>query len=205
MASTSESSRFSCASCGRSFQWKPELAGKRAKCKCGATVEVPKADPAEALRAAAPEAAGPEPSVDDVFAAAEMELAAPPPPPATRPATAAAPRASAAPAAAAYAGTLPRRAKIDHTSPMETYHSRWRGVGWLLAGALLCAYAYYEFASLGRWEMEGGRHRMFVWVRLLYALGGRWGVLVILGGFGALVALLGVLAIAGKVHIEPDE
>jgi hypothetical protein len=46
---------------------------------------------------------------------------------------------------------------------------------------------------------------MFIWVRLLYAIGGRWGVLLILGGFGALVALMGVLAIAGKVHIEADE
>jgi hypothetical protein len=142
MASTPASSRFSCAACGRSFQWKPELAGKRAKCKCGAAVEIPKVDPDEALRPAPPTAvAEPEPSVDDVFAAAEMELAAPPSPPTPRASNAAAPRATAPPAAA-YAGTLPRRAKIDHTSPMETYHSRWRGVGWLLGGALLCAYAY---------------------------------------------------------------
>lgn len=33
--------KFSCPSCGRQFTWKPELAGKGARCKCGATIKVP--------------------------------------------------------------------------------------------------------------------------------------------------------------------
>lgn len=32
---------FSCDHCGRSFKWKPELAGKRAKCSCGHNLSVP--------------------------------------------------------------------------------------------------------------------------------------------------------------------
>ncbi|HSV14325.1 MAG TPA: hypothetical protein VLI90_08700 [Tepidisphaeraceae bacterium] len=35
------SDRFSCASCQRSYIWKPALAGKRVKCKCGAMMDVP--------------------------------------------------------------------------------------------------------------------------------------------------------------------
>src|SRR5688500_8558335 len=33
--------KFSCPSCGRQFTWKPELAGRSAKCKCGGTIKVP--------------------------------------------------------------------------------------------------------------------------------------------------------------------
>jgi hypothetical protein len=40
--------RFSCAACGKSFAWKPELAGKKAKCKCGKIIQVPKGAPKEA-------------------------------------------------------------------------------------------------------------------------------------------------------------
>jgi len=34
--------KFSCTGCGKSYKWKPELAGKKVKCKCGAVVAVPK-------------------------------------------------------------------------------------------------------------------------------------------------------------------
>lgn len=39
-------SAFSCGSCGKGFRWRPEIAGKKARCACGATVAVPAADPA---------------------------------------------------------------------------------------------------------------------------------------------------------------
>lgn len=32
---------FACESCQRQYAWKPELAGRKAKCKCGATIVVP--------------------------------------------------------------------------------------------------------------------------------------------------------------------
>lgn len=37
---------FACDTCGKQYRWKPELAGKRAKCKCGAVVDCPASDPA---------------------------------------------------------------------------------------------------------------------------------------------------------------
>lgn len=42
---------FSCDSCGKTYPWKAELAGKKAKCKCGAVLNIP-AQP-QAARAAA--------------------------------------------------------------------------------------------------------------------------------------------------------
>src|SRR5258705_11678 len=42
---------FSCDSCGKQSPWKRELAGKKARCKCGAVLSVP-AQP-QAARAAA--------------------------------------------------------------------------------------------------------------------------------------------------------
>jgi hypothetical protein len=40
--------RFSCGACGKTYAWKPELAGRRVKCKCGQPVSVPADDPATA-------------------------------------------------------------------------------------------------------------------------------------------------------------
>lgn len=33
--------QFLCEGCGRSYRWKPELAGKRVKCKCGQVMTAP--------------------------------------------------------------------------------------------------------------------------------------------------------------------
>ena len=41
------SAMFSCDACNRQFRWKPELAGKRVKCKCSAVVVVPENAPSE--------------------------------------------------------------------------------------------------------------------------------------------------------------
>ena len=38
--------KFSCNACGKSYGWKPELAGRQAKCKCGQVMTVPAEPPA---------------------------------------------------------------------------------------------------------------------------------------------------------------
>jgi hypothetical protein len=38
--------KFRCESCAREYPWKPEQAGKRAKCKYGAVLSIPATDPA---------------------------------------------------------------------------------------------------------------------------------------------------------------
>jgi hypothetical protein len=38
--------KFSCDACGKQYSWKPELGGKRVKCKCGTPISIPASDPA---------------------------------------------------------------------------------------------------------------------------------------------------------------
>jgi hypothetical protein len=46
--------KFSCAACGKQYAWKPQLAGKKAKCACGAAIVVPHATVAPPIPAPAP-------------------------------------------------------------------------------------------------------------------------------------------------------
>ena len=58
-ATTTTEPKFNCSTCGKEYRWKPELAGKKAKCKCGNVIPVPTKSPA-----AAPAAARPAPKPD---------------------------------------------------------------------------------------------------------------------------------------------
>lgn len=55
--STQAAAGFTCTQCGKQYRWKPELAGKKVKCKCGGVMHVPvdastpKPKPAPAPRA----------------------------------------------------------------------------------------------------------------------------------------------------------
>jgi hypothetical protein len=42
---TVDQGKFSCGKCGKSYKWKPELAGKKVKCKCGNVMAAPKEEP----------------------------------------------------------------------------------------------------------------------------------------------------------------
>ena len=60
MEDVAQQGKFSCGGCGKTYKWKPELAGKKAKCKCGHVMSVPKE--------LAPEEDG---GLDDLYALAE--------------------------------------------------------------------------------------------------------------------------------------
>lgn len=45
---TAAEEKFACPSCGRKFAWRPQIAGKAAKCKCGSAVQVPAEAPSAA-------------------------------------------------------------------------------------------------------------------------------------------------------------
>jgi hypothetical protein len=65
---TTTAGKFSCDACQKRYAWKPELAGKRVKCKCGGVITVPGTDPA--APPPEPEDALP-PNFDDLYALAE--------------------------------------------------------------------------------------------------------------------------------------
>src|SRR5689334_13399139 len=45
MPITTTDVKFNCPNCRREYRWKPELAGKQAKCKCGTLIKVPRTPP----------------------------------------------------------------------------------------------------------------------------------------------------------------
>jgi hypothetical protein len=59
MSATTEP-KIVCGGCQKQYKWKPELAGKKVKCKCGTVVPVPAGQPV-----------APEPAEDDLYALAE--------------------------------------------------------------------------------------------------------------------------------------
>src|SRR5687768_15576488 len=56
---TTLSARVACTACGKQHRWRAELAGKKARCPCGAAVAMPAQPPAEAAEAAVSTNAGP--------------------------------------------------------------------------------------------------------------------------------------------------
>src|SRR5215213_5722809 len=68
MPVTTKEVKFNCANCRREYRWKPELAGKQARCKCGTVMTVPKTPPAPP--APREDEAG---GIDDLYALAQEE------------------------------------------------------------------------------------------------------------------------------------
>ena len=62
-----EEAKFSCQSCGAKYRWKPELAGKKVKCKCGTVMTVSAKPPGSERR----QAASDEPDLDALYDLAE--------------------------------------------------------------------------------------------------------------------------------------
>jgi hypothetical protein len=80
MPVTTTEPKFNCSTCGKEYRWKPELAGKKAKCKCGSVIAVPTKAPAAASPAGAKPAARPAPrpaeqeaDLDGLYALAQEE------------------------------------------------------------------------------------------------------------------------------------
>jgi len=71
MPVTSAEPKFNCSKCGKEYRWKPELAGKKAKCKCGNVVPIPAKPPAAARPA--PKPASEDADLDGLYALAQEE------------------------------------------------------------------------------------------------------------------------------------
>ncbi|MFT3879846.1 MAG: hypothetical protein QM703_09320 [Gemmatales bacterium] len=80
------------------------------------------------------------------------------------------------------------------TAPPEK-DSPWATLGW---GAFLVAVGVGLFFYFGHLEQEGGNVRMNAIVLLVYNFLGRFGVLGVFGGIGALMVLFGIKGIAQR-------
>lgn len=190
-----------CASCGKEYRWKPELAGKRAKCKCGGVVSFPKADPVAA--AAPPPPPPPPPDLPEGFEDFGVAEDAPPPPPpppipGRRPAAAAAPVATG--------GFKDSTAKASSGS--GGFRWNWKAALNVLFGLGIIGFGVIEYLSISQTEAAGeevvfGRRNR--WLRTVYAIGGKWGVL----GFFVVVGICliggGVLRMMGKIGHSDSE
>src|SRR4051812_48229862 len=65
---TIDQGKFTCQSCGKSYRWKPEFAGKKVKCKCGTVMTAPKSPP---RAAPPPPPAADGPDLDALYALAD--------------------------------------------------------------------------------------------------------------------------------------
>lgn len=87
--------------------------------------------------------------------------------------------------------------KQNETPPQEAppKESPWSTLGW---GAFLLAVGVGLFFYFGHLEQEGGNVRMNAIVLLVYNFLGRFGVLGVFGGIGALMMLFGIKGIMQK-------
>ncbi len=73
--------------------------------------------------------------------------------------------------------------------PEEKPDSPWVSVGW---GLFLIAVGVGLYFLFNYWEQEGGRMKMNAIVLLIYNFLGKWGVLGVFGGLGAILTLVGI-------------
>ena len=155
--SDASGTRFTCDGCGRTYAWKPQLAGKRVKCKCGATMTVPEA---ETLAEAEPDF-----DADALYALADAEAAAAENAPSQhrvveRSAPSASPKASAAPSgvprshaalAVGYQRGPTARELERGSSTVDMARDLYVPLG-LFVGGLIVYVSYYAIA----YQLRGG-------------------------------------------------
>ena len=188
--------KVTCA-CGKQYAWKPELAGKRAKCKCGNVVSFPAQRPGEDE---APEGFG---DMD------EIPMAPPPPPPPM--AGGGAPPPPPPPVAGTRGtiarGTMPKsggRAQQQSSGFQFSGKALWN----LIIGVGLIGFGIFEYISLSGMEAEGRTPRFgrrSGWLRLMYTIGGKWGVLAFFALIGLGLIAFAVLVMLGKKSYDDSE
>lgn len=166
--------KLTCA-CGKQYSWKPELAGKRAKCKCGQVVAFPAQDPS------LPEL----PPVPEGFedAATGVDVPPPPPPPPVTPV---------------------RGGITDSTGGggRTGFHFNWRAALTVLGGLAIAAFGVFQYVDITRKEQAGSRvtfrGRKGGIISLLYGIGGKWAVVGLFVLIGGAMVVGGVVVMVGK-------
>lgn len=161
--------RFACE-CGKTFRWRPEIAGRHAQCPCGRKLDVPKTmdEP-------------PELSIPDTFDITEEELAQ------SRPAKQAAPVIPAKTGEAIKSMSTPPAKAVSSTAKAAA-PLNWKGAVWLFVGVALClGGAVKHIVDPHDPSLDNGR-RVRAWETII-------NVVYNIGGNGAVIAAFLLLAL----------
>jgi hypothetical protein len=77
----------------------------------------------------------------------------------------------------------------------EDKDNPWGNIGW---GVFLIVIGVVLYFVFNNWEQEGGRMKMNAIVLLVYNFLGKWGVLGIFGGLGAILTLMGISGVINR-------
>src|SRR5687767_1922118 len=200
--------KVTCA-CGKQYAWKPELAGKRAKCKCGSVVAFPATPPIEEE---APE------GFDDM---GEIPMAPPPPPPpmagagvgggpGAAPAYAPPPPPGAGTRGTIARGSMPRGGgRVPKTGGGSGFTFSGKAVWNMIWGIGIIAFGIFLFVTYAEKEAAGesvrirGRRSGIIW--LIYNTLGKWGLLGLFTLVGLGLILFAVMVMMGKKEYGEDE
>jgi DNA-directed RNA polymerase subunit RPC12/RpoP len=179
--------KFPCSECGREFTWKPEIAGRKARCKCGATIVVPKTRPGSELEDE------PQPLEDDFGLAGEGiggeedDVAPPPPPPLPsssfkKPT----PGAIGAKAAGALVGD-----RIGALAGSDS--DTWKWWYYVIGGLAMVPVAFYQYFRLMDYEENKETSTgLKNFESVLYGIFGKWGVVMFILCIGGVCIAIGL-------------
>jgi hypothetical protein len=185
--------KFSCPSCAKEYRWKPELAGKKGKCKCGGVLAIP---------ASPPRAAEAEPDAfDDPYDVADEPVqqastyapAQAPTTTMTAPAATSASRSTASTSVSSGADDGGGAKRELHVVP---------ALKWIGIGVLVGAFALWELSSPTDPDAPARR------LKAVLALANKihpMGSFFVLAAFAAFMLVIGVLILFGKAKDDDYE
>ena len=212
MAQTQEM-KFACPSCKKEFTWKPEIAGKKAKCKCGTVIDIPAAPPPPPLP---PPDVDPFDNPDYMYDFAEEPkgtaggAAGAPPPPPPQPELQTCPNCGGnVPPGGVVCLACGFNVKTGKKSKTQVvggkaaassgggsvdFAGNWKAWLWVAAGVFVMFLGVYDYSRLSAMERDPDNEYVYLnrRTRRIYNTFGKWGVIasdVIAGGVCALAGL----------------
>jgi hypothetical protein len=181
--------KFNCPSCGKEYKWKPELAGKKGKCKCGSVMLVPAKAPK--VKVPEPELAEDTYDVADSSGAAEEDAPLAPPPYAGA--------AVAAPPPYTPAAAVAGKAAVATADDSGARELKWApALKWFGIGALLAVWSVWELSSPTDPEEVTHRRGIRMLVAFVNMIFGPKGGVFMLGGGALAFFVIGFLILIGK-------
>ena len=173
MSESTKASTFACPACGKTYPWKPALAGKKGKCKCGSVMSIP-------LKL--PSAPPPPPAEDEIYDVGGDQAAEAPaysPPPTTTTAPARAPKVI-----------------VERPDDSPKKQLKWAAAAkWYIAAFICAAWALWELSDPTVSGRRGIRAVLML-VNMLHPMGGFF----LLAAGAAFFGIVGTLILLGKAR-----